>query len=42
MWGRLTDLDESRQEPIVFAVGPGGGCLDIFVSPIMPLLSLPL
>ena len=28
--GRPTNMDYCRARPIVFAVGAGGGCLDIF------------
>ena len=30
------------QEPTVLAVGAGGGCLDVFLSSIISLLSPPL
>ena len=30
------------QGPIAFAVGAGGGCMDIFSPPILSLLFLPL
>ena len=40
--GRLTNLDYSRERPIVLAVGAGGGCLDIFLSSITSLFFLPL
>ena len=37
--GCPTNLDNSRQGPIALAVGAGGGCLDIFPSSILSLLS---
>ena len=40
MPGHPTHLDNSR--PTVLAVGAGGDCLDIFLSPIIPISFLPL
>ena len=40
--GRPTIWLTVGQGPIVFAVGAGGGCLDILLSSILSLLVLPL
>ena len=37
--GRPANLDYSRARASVLAVGAGGGCLDIFLSSIISLLS---
>ena len=39
--GRPTNLDYSR-EKAYYALGAGGGCLDIFLSSITSLFFLPL
>ena len=41
-WGVLLIWIIVGQGPIVFALGAGGGCLDIFFSHLSPLLFLPL
>ena len=41
-WGVLLIWIIVGQGPIVLAVDAGGGCLDIFLSSIISLLSLPL
>ena len=40
--GRPTIWIIAGQEPTALAVGAGGGCLDIFLSSIISLFSLPL
>ena len=40
--GRPTIRITVGQGPTALAVGAGGGCLDIFLSPILSLLFLPL
>ena len=40
--GRLTNLERVRQGTTVLTVGAGGDCLDIFLSSIISLFSLPL
>ena len=37
--GRPTNLDYSRARASALAVGAGGGCLDIFLSSIISLIS---
>ena len=40
--GRPTIWITAGQGPTALAVGAGGGCLDILLSSILPLLFLPL
>ena len=40
--GRPTIWMTVGQGPIALAVGAGGGCLDIFILPLLSLLFLPL
>ena len=37
--GRPANLDYSKVMPTALAVGAGGGCVDIFLSSIISLLS---
>ena len=39
--GCPTNLDKSREGPTALAKGAGWGCLDIFLSSIFSLFSLP-